>query len=483
MTAMKTLWEVSVQSAFIIAVILLLRVILKNKISPAAQYALWLLPLIRLIFPFSVSSIFSIMNIFEPMTRQLDDAVSNSMPPAASGSPAMAGGNANQAMLAVHPFNMLTLLFWVWIAGIAVVAICAIYANCRFAAINKRSRVPVQIPDSCKGLLAGMKRPPAVYIGKAAPSPCLCGLFNPYILLNEKSANQEAALQMVLAHELAHYRKGDHIFALLRCIVCAVYWFNPLVWCAASMSRQDCEIACDARVIKDFTKQQRACYGLALISIIERRPSMNSLLRGATSMTAGKNEMKRRIVQIANRPKMLRITALGLVLVVVVISLLACTGAVANGTPRETNSKAKASEEFARQIELNDAGNLVGLLEGLIQKYSLTTRKLALMGFDGNTITLDEIEENWKDGVDKQMEPYSNAVEKEEVFEFAPDDDGLYPAYMWYPNMYRDTRDTLGQMTAQDLKGHAQDAVDYSDVYTCCFDNGKLVLMIEVYMQ
>jgi len=197
--------------------------------------------------------------------------------------------------------------------------------------------------------------------------------------------------------------------------------------------------------------------------------------------------MKRRIVQITNRSKMLKMTALGLVLVMAIISVGACTTAVDNESPvksyQEVNSASTASEEFAQRIALNDANNLNELLDELVQKYGLTTRRMALMGFDANTVTLDEVEDNWQEGVDKQIEPYSNAVKKEEAFEFTPNDDGFYPAYMWYAYVNRDTNDTLGQMTAQDLKGFAQNAVDYFDVYTCCFDNGKLVLMIEDYMQ
>lgn len=137
-----------------------------------------------------------------------------------------------------------------------------------------------------------------------------------------------------------------------------------------------------------------------------------------------------------------------------------------------------------RKRALNDASNLTELLGELVQKYGLTSRKMALMGLDGNNVSLDEVVDNWKDYVDKQTEPYSNAVKKEEFFELMPDNDGFYPAYMWYPYVYRDTNNTLGQMAAQDLKDNARNAVesDYFDVYTCFFDNGKLVLMIEDYM-
>jgi hypothetical protein len=56
-------------------------------------------------------------------------------------------------------------------------------------------------------------------------------------------------LRIVLLHELGHVRARDWAFNLIGRVVCALYWFHPGVWWVARGLREDCELACDDRVI------------------------------------------------------------------------------------------------------------------------------------------------------------------------------------------------------------------------------------------
>ena len=162
-----------------------------------------------------------------------------------------------------------------------------------------------------------------VYVAADIPSPCLFGLFNPAIYLTERAAEDAAQARQIIAHELTHFRHGDMIWALLRSVCLVVWWFDPFVWLAAALSRRDGELACDEGTIKALGEDARFDYGRTLVGMAKVGASPSDLLRGATTMTAGKKSLKERVSRIANAPKM----SVTLAVIVLVIAALAvgCT--------------------------------------------------------------------------------------------------------------------------------------------------------------
>ena len=57
-------------------------------------------------------------------------------------------------------------------------------------------------------------------------------------------------IRIVVAHELAHVRRGDWIVQMAAELLCAAYWFNPLVWLASRRLRLESEQACDDAVLR-----------------------------------------------------------------------------------------------------------------------------------------------------------------------------------------------------------------------------------------
>jgi beta-lactamase regulating signal transducer with metallopeptidase domain len=114
----------------------------------------------------------------------------------------------------------------------------------RWGALVRKLAGQLQIPDH----IALLSSP---YVGM----PLTWGVWNPVVLLPEEADQWSAEWRrIVLLHELAHIKRRDCLTQLLAQFVCAIYWFNPLVWVAARRLRVEREIACDDYVLQAGTR-------------------------------------------------------------------------------------------------------------------------------------------------------------------------------------------------------------------------------------
>jgi beta-lactamase regulating signal transducer with metallopeptidase domain len=103
-------------------------------------------------------------------------------------------------------------------------------------------------------LRAGVTKTVILLSTETVSTPLTWGIRSPVILLPADSADWCADHRdVVIRHEMAHIARGDSITQMLGTIVCAVYWFHPLVWIAARGMRAEQERACDDRVLSSGT--------------------------------------------------------------------------------------------------------------------------------------------------------------------------------------------------------------------------------------
>lgn len=329
-------WIVS--SSILIAVIIALRCLLKGKLSLRLQYALWGLVLLRLLIPFSIgSSGISVTNAIPDDVPEailsmgipvgIHTAPSNDAPkppvPAASNTPSAVPAQPGTetvfqnhvADISIKVTDWVFLAKAIWLTGVAVVGLWLLVSNLRLARKLKKSR---------RVLAAEHCRLP-VYLSDALDTPCLLGIFHPSIYVTSEAAEDETRLRHILEHEMTHCRHGDHIWSVLRGVCLAIHWYNPLVWWAAVLSRNDSELACDEATIRRIGENERAEYGRTLIRMTcQKRPA---LLTAATTMTGGKNSIRERITLIARKPKMAVYTLVAVVLIAAVAVGCTFTGA------------------------------------------------------------------------------------------------------------------------------------------------------------
>lgn len=336
-------WIIS--SSVLILIIITIRHFLKGKMSLCLQYGLWLIVAVRLLIPFSIGeavtsvstwldlvgdrqAVQEIVDLTQTPIRDIvyEETYFDSVPESdgvqGDGIETLPDDDISgkveyeipeQMGLYFTPAEVATFL---WKLGMVLVGAWFLFSNIHFSLKLRKDRV-----------LYGEKGRLKVYQTSAVETPCLYGLFTPAIYVTKEVVGDETRMQHVLEHEMTHYRHGDYIWALVRVLCLAVHWYNPLVWCAALLSRRDAELACDEATIKRLGEEERASYGRTLIGLTcEKRPAV---LITATTMTGSKNSIKERIKLIAQKPKMAVIT----LLVVVVLAATAIGWTFAGAKP------------------------------------------------------------------------------------------------------------------------------------------------------
>ena len=120
-------------------------------------------------------------------------------------------------------------------------------------------------------------------------------------------------LRWVLAHELAHIKRRDHLVRWLEWLACVAFWWNPVVWWARRNLRLDEEDACDAFVLEHIDGQPRS-YARTLLAAVEvmaqpgaRAPSLATGIDAAESL---ERRLKNMIVSpVQQRPAPRRLLA------------------------------------------------------------------------------------------------------------------------------------------------------------------------------
>ena len=100
-----------------------------------------------------------------------------------------------------------------------------------------------------------LRRPVALMTSGRIAMPMTWGLWRPVVMLPVDAEDWPAERRRsVLLHEVAHIARWDYLTQSLAYAVCAVNWFNPLVWRAAGQMRLEQEKACDDRVLSHGMK-------------------------------------------------------------------------------------------------------------------------------------------------------------------------------------------------------------------------------------
>ena len=295
------LLNLSVQAGWIVLAVLALRLILSRTHAPkSVRCVLWGLVGARLLFPFSLESVISLMPAKEVLSARtarydpaptlhtgvpfLDDAVNPGFSQAFAPAAPAASVNPLQAYLYAAG--------WVWLAGLAVMVLYFL-----LSALSLRRRVAGAV-ETEKG----------VREADSVPSPFVFGFIRPVIYLPR--GMDGASRRYVLAHERAHIQRRDYLIKPLGFLLLAVYWFNPLIWLAYILLCRDIELACDEKVLSQLGAGVKKPYSQALLEAVTFHRHV-----AACPVAFGEGRLKGRVKNVLRWKKpALWVTALSLLL-------------------------------------------------------------------------------------------------------------------------------------------------------------------------
>lgn len=151
-------------------------------------------------------------------------------------------------------FTLSEMLLVTWGLGFLVVMTGLVVGVARLVVLTRRCR-PVQSSawrDHASSLAAQFGLRAVAVLESHDPAPLLTwGMFTPRIIVPAGAAGWDSGLiEAVLAHEVAHIARRDWALQIAARIVCAAYWFNPLVWMICRRLRSESEQACDDAVLR-----------------------------------------------------------------------------------------------------------------------------------------------------------------------------------------------------------------------------------------
>ena len=113
-----------------------------------------------------------------------------------------------------------------------------------------------------------------VYESDAAVSPMLIGCLRPRLLLPRTLRSfSEQQQQLIVAHELAHWRRRDPLLLHASIILQALFWFNPALRAFGERLNWAQELSCDRAVLDGSGQPERRAYAAALVAQLKLQQS------------------------------------------------------------------------------------------------------------------------------------------------------------------------------------------------------------------
>lgn len=310
-----TVLNMSITAGYVAAAVILTRLFLRRA-PKVFSYLLWSAVLVRLVFPVTFTSGFSLLRLFQSRSQsQAGTGVLEFVPPdiGLQLKPAVDAGIGGISRLINSTFpeaapmasvNTLQLILWtgsiIWLAGAAVLLL---YSVVSYVRITVKLRTATLVKEN-------------IFESDQIAAPFVCGFIKPKIYIPAGMSGQE--LPYIVLHEQTHIRRLDYLIKPFAFLLLIIHWFNPLMWVSYALMSKDMEMSCDEAVVRKLGSGIKGSYSTSLLTLAAGRRGMPS----GSPLAFGEGNVKSRIKNVlAYREPSPGITATAFVFITVILAV------------------------------------------------------------------------------------------------------------------------------------------------------------------
>ncbi|NLX64816.1 MAG: hypothetical protein GX022_08610 [Clostridiaceae bacterium] len=277
--------NMSLTANYVILFVILIRLLLK-KVPKSISYALWVVVAFRLVVPFSLESMFSLMPRNKNVVLIPNDMIYQQSPQINNGVEAVDSFvntplPAPTVMTVINPLQIFVETgTYIWVLGILMLLVYSFIS----VLILKRQLQGAQFIER------------NIFEAKNLRTPFVLGLINPRIYLPVGLSKEEQ--NYILLHEQTHIQRKDHIIKIIAFLILSVHWYNPLVWIAFILMSMDMEMSCDEKVLKSMNEDVKKSYANTLLSL-----AAGKYILSGSPLAFGEGNIKMRIKNVLNYKK------------------------------------------------------------------------------------------------------------------------------------------------------------------------------------
>lgn len=319
---MTNIWEFLLQTmevSLTAAILLLVKWLFKDKLSPRWQYAVWILLAAKILLParligryLSVTLAACLEIVKVTAEGGISSAYCDQWVPIGQSSSVI-------PYITQWPVSVTDCLFLIYIVGVLA---CLLWYGLSYLRLRRilhrgksaESALQERIDGLCSRYALTSCR--AVVV-QGISSAFICGYFHPLLVIPAAKDGAAEIDDKILLHELLHRTYGDALQSVFWCLMRALHWCNPFLQYVFNRIGNDMESLCDQRVLELLEGEERREYGKILLSMTDEKYARAP---GTTSISNGGKNIARRIEAITRFKKYPRGMALVSICVLVMLA-------------------------------------------------------------------------------------------------------------------------------------------------------------------